>query len=50
MQADIFKDILVPVNRMVPGKKYFDVSDPKYADMTPMFDLIKQIMKGREGK
>jgi hypothetical protein len=29
--------------------KYFDVSDPKYADMTPMFNLVKEIMKAREG-
>ena len=42
--------MLVPNNRMIPGKKYFDVSDPKYADMTPMFNLIKEIMKAREGK
>jgi hypothetical protein len=37
-------------NRILPGKKYFDVSDPKYANMTPMFNLIKEIMKGKEGK
>ena len=49
-RIDIPKDMLPAVNRMQPGKKYFDVSDPKYADMTPMFDLIKQIMKGREAK
>ena len=29
-------------------ERYFDVSDPKYADMTPMFSLIKEIMKARE--
>jgi iron(III) transport system substrate-binding protein len=49
-RIDIPKDTLVPVMRMQPGKKYFDVSDPKYADMTPMFNLIKEIMKGREAK
>lgn len=49
-RVDIAKDTLVPVMRMQPGKKYFDVSDPKYADMTPMFNLIKEIMKGREKK
>jgi iron(III) transport system substrate-binding protein len=49
-RIDIPKDVLVPVNRLVPGKRYFDVSDPKYADMTPMFTLIKEIMKGREAK
>jgi ABC-type Fe3+ transport system substrate-binding protein len=49
-RIDIPKEVLVPVNRLVPGKKYFDVSDPKYADMTPMFKIIKEIMKGRGGK
>ena len=49
-RIDIPKDVLVPVNRMQAGKRYFDVSDPKYADMTPMFDLLKQIVKVKEGK
>jgi iron(III) transport system substrate-binding protein len=49
-RIDIPKDMLPPGNRIIPGKKYLDVSDPKYADMTPMFKLIKEIMKGREGK
>jgi len=35
---------------LIAGKKYFDVSDPKYADMTPMFNLIKDVIKGRETK
>jgi ABC-type Fe3+ transport system substrate-binding protein len=47
-RVDIPKDMLPQGNRMIPGKRYFDVSDPKYADMTPMFDLIKEIMKARE--
>jgi iron(III) transport system substrate-binding protein len=49
-RIDIPKDMLVPVMRVHPGKKYLDVSDPKYADMTPMFNLIKEILKNREGK
>ena len=50
-RTDIPKDVLVPVElRMQAGKRYFDVSDPKYADMTPMFDLLKQIVKVKEGK
>jgi len=49
-RIDIPKDGLVPVNRMHSGKRYFDVSDPKYADMTPMFDLLKQIVKVKETK
>jgi iron(III) transport system substrate-binding protein len=47
-RTDIPKDMLVPQNRPVSGKRYFDVSDPKYADMTPMFNLVKEVMKGRE--
>ena len=47
-RMDIPKDMLVATNRMIPGKRYFDVSDPKYADMTPIFNLVKEIMKARE--
>ena len=47
-RIDIPKEVLVPVNRMIPGKRYFDVSDPKYADMTPLFNVVKEIMKARE--
>jgi hypothetical protein len=42
--------MLDPSMRMTPGRKYFDVSDPKYADMTPMFELLKQIVKSRAAK
>jgi iron(III) transport system substrate-binding protein len=49
-RVDIPKDMLAPSMRMTPGRKYFDVSDPKYADMTPMFDLLKQIVKIKEAK
>ena len=49
-RIDIPKDMLPPLSRLLPGRKYFDVSDPKYADMTPMFNLIKEVLKGREAK
>ena len=49
-RTDIPKDILPPVSRLVPGVRYFDVSDPKYADMEPNFKLVKEIMKGRAAK
>jgi len=49
-RMDIPKDMLMPGSRLIAGKKYFDVSDPKYADMTPMFNLIKNVIKGRENK
>src|SRR5262245_41487733 len=47
-RMDIPKDMLAATNRMISGKRYFDVSDPKYADMTPIFNLVKEIMKARE--
>jgi iron(III) transport system substrate-binding protein len=41
----------VPVeNRLIEGRKYFDVVRPEYADMKPIFDLAKEIMKGNEQK
>jgi iron(III) transport system substrate-binding protein len=49
-RIDIPKDMLPPSSRLVPGKKYFDVSDPKYADMEPIFKLVKELVKGREQK
>lgn len=49
-RMDIPKDMLDRSMRMTAGRKYFDVSDPKYADMNPIFDLLKQVVKGKEGK
>jgi ABC-type Fe3+ transport system substrate-binding protein len=49
-RTDIPKDILPPLSRLILGKKYFDVSDPKYADMEPIFKLIKEVTSGREQK
>jgi iron(III) transport system substrate-binding protein len=49
-RIDVAKDMLAPVMRMQPGKRYFDVSDPKYADMTPMFKIIKETVKGKDSK
>jgi iron(III) transport system substrate-binding protein len=49
-RIDISKDMLPPLSRLIPGKRYFDVSDPKYADMTPIFQLSKELMKAREQK
>src|ERR1043166_3295872 len=49
-RMDISKDVLPPLSRLVPGKRYFDVSDPKYADLGPIFQLTKEFMKTREQK
>jgi len=49
-RIDIPKDMLPPSSRLVEGRRYFDFSEPKYSDMTPIFQLAKEFMKGREGK
>lgn len=49
-RIDIPKDMLPAASRLVDGRRYFDFSDPKYADMTPIFQLAKEFMKGREAK
>jgi iron(III) transport system substrate-binding protein len=49
-RLDIPKEGLPPSSRLVDGRRYFDFSEPKYSDMTPIFQLAKEFMKGREGK
>jgi len=49
-RIDIPKDMLPASSRLVDGRRYFDFSDPKYSDMTPIFQLAKEFMKGRETK
>jgi ABC-type Fe3+ transport system substrate-binding protein len=49
-RIDISKDMLPASSRLVEGRHYFDFTDPKYADMTPIYQLAKEFMKGREGK
>ncbi|HEX2261339.1 MAG TPA: extracellular solute-binding protein [Candidatus Binatia bacterium] len=49
-RIDIPKDMLPPSSRLVEGRRYFDFSEPKYSDMTPIYQLAKEFMKGREAK
>ena len=49
-RTDIPKDMLPAASRLVEGRRYFDFSEPKYSDMTPIFQLAKEFMKGRDGK
>ena len=49
-RVDIPKDMLPVGSRLVEGRRYFDFSDAKHSDMTPIFQLVKEFMKGREGK
>jgi iron(III) transport system substrate-binding protein len=46
-RIDIPKDMLPPSSRLVEGRRYFDFTDPKYADMTPIYQLAKEFMKTR---
>jgi len=49
-RIDIPKDMLPAASRLVEGRRYYDFTDPKYADMTPVQQLAKEFMKGREAK
>lgn len=49
-RTDIPKDMLPAGSRLVEGRRYYDFSDPKHSDMTPIYQLAKEFMKGREGK
>jgi iron(III) transport system substrate-binding protein len=49
-RIDIPKDMLPASSRLVEARRYFDFSEPKYSDMTPIFQLAKEFMKSREAK
>ena len=49
-RIDIPKDMLPAPSRLIEGRRYFDFSDAKHSDMTPIFQLVREFMKGREGK
>jgi iron(III) transport system substrate-binding protein len=49
-RIDVPKTDVPPENRLIEGRKYFDVVRPEYADMKPIFDLAKEIMKANEQK
>jgi hypothetical protein len=34
-------------NQLVPGRKYLDVTNPEWSDMTPIIQLAKEVMKGK---
>jgi iron(III) transport system substrate-binding protein len=44
-RIDISKDDVPEANRLVEGRKYFDVVRPEFADMAPIFQLAREIMK-----
>ncbi len=49
-RIDISKDAVPPDAQLRSGAKYFDVVKPEYADMKPIVDLAKEIMKANEAR
>jgi ABC-type Fe3+ transport system substrate-binding protein len=46
-RIDIPKDDVDPANRLVEGRRYFDVSRPEWQDLTPVFDFVKKVSEQR---
>jgi iron(III) transport system substrate-binding protein len=49
-RIDIPKDDVDPANRLIEGRRYFDVSRPEWQDLTPVFDFVKGIAETKEQK
>jgi len=47
-RVDIPKDDVIPENRLLPGRKYFDASRPEWQDMKPILKLAREILKARK--
>jgi len=46
-RIDIPKDGIPLQNQLIEGRRYLDVTRPEWQDMTPIFNLAKEIMKGK---
>jgi iron(III) transport system substrate-binding protein len=46
-RVDIPKDGIPLRNQLIEGRKYLDVTRPEWSDMSPIFQLAKEIMKGK---
>jgi len=44
-RIDIPKDMVSPMNRLVPGREYSDASKPEWQVMKPIYDLAEDIMR-----
>ena len=49
-RIDIPKDDVDPANRLIEGRRYFDVSRPEWQDLTPVFDFVKKVVETKEQK
>jgi len=47
-RVDILKDDVIPENRLLPGRKYFDASRPERQDMEPILKLAREILNARK--
>jgi iron(III) transport system substrate-binding protein len=46
-RLDIPKDGIPMRNQLIAGRKYLDVTNPEWSDMTPIFQLAKEVMKAK---
>jgi iron(III) transport system substrate-binding protein len=46
-RIDIPKDGVPLRNQLIAGRKYLDVTNPEWSDMTPIFQLTKDLTKGK---
>lgn len=46
-RIDIPKDGVPMRNQLIAGRKYLDVTNPEWSDMTPIVQLAKEVMKGK---
>jgi len=46
-RIDIPKDDVPLDNRLVEGRRYLDVGRPEWQDLTPIFQLVKEVMAGK---
>ena len=49
-RIDIPKETLPAENRLIEGRKYLDVARHEFTDMTPVFNLAKEIIRTQERK
>ncbi len=47
-RMDISKEKVPPADQLVEGEKYLDVTRPEFSDMTPIFQLAREIMKQKK--
>jgi ABC-type Fe3+ transport system substrate-binding protein len=49
-RIDIPKDDVDPANRIIEGRRYFDVSRPEWQDLTPVFAFVKKVVETKDQK